>query len=155
MPSPLGLAVALAVLAPSLLMIGAASHGGERSARMPPLLVWLERAGQGLCVVVPVMTEPGPLRWGWSGLLAAALAGYYALWVRYLAAGRARAALYQALWRIPVPLAILPVVVFLAAAAWLSNPWIAASAAVLAAGHVPASVIVSRSILARRQAAPS
>jgi hypothetical protein len=52
--------------------------------------------------------------------------------------------LYRPLWRVPVPMAILPAAVFLAAAAWLSNPWIAIAALILAAGHIPVSVITAR-----------
>lgn len=41
-------------------------------------------------------------------------------------------------------MAILPVVVFLASAAWLSNPWIAAAAVILAVGHIPAALLIAR-----------
>lgn len=41
-------------------------------------------------------------------------------------------------------MAILPVIVFLAAAALLNNLWVAVAALVLAAGHVPAAVLIAR-----------
>lgn len=70
---------------------------------------------------------------------AGVLALYYALWVRYVAVGLAGAALYRPLWGLPVPMAVLPVLVFLLVAAWLNNAWIAVAALVLAAGHLPAA----------------
>jgi hypothetical protein len=146
----LGLMVAVAVLSPNLLLLRFPPRDGFPSVRVPSLLSGLERAGQGLCLVVPVITEPGLVRWGWIVVGAAGLAGYYALWVRYLATGRLSATLYGPAWRIPVPMAVLPVVVFLAAGFWLSNAWVIGSALVLAGGHVPASLIIARSMTARR-----
>jgi hypothetical protein len=144
--SPWGLVIALAVLAPNLLLLRFPPRDGLPSARVPTVLVWVERVGQALCLVVPVITEPRVPRWWWTLLVAAALAGYYVLWGRYLFGGRRSAELYGPVWQVPVPMAILPVLVFLATAGWLGNVWIAVSALVLATGHIPASVIRARSM---------
>lgn len=144
--SPFGLAVSLAVLAPNLLMIAFPPRDPAPSVLVPWPLTWLERAGQALCLVVPAITAAGELRWWWLAPAAVALATYYGLWGRYIASGREFATLYRPLWMVPVPMAILPVVVFLSAAVWLSNGWIAAAAVVLAAGHVPASALIARAI---------
>ncbi len=69
---------------------------------------------------------------------------YWALWVRYLVSGRRRSSLFASIVGLPVPMALLPVGVFLAGAAWLQNPWIAIAAAVLAAGHIPSSLIAAK-----------
>lgn len=66
----------------------------------------------------------------------AALAGYYTLWARYLVTGRAVRSLYRPLGKFPVPMAILPVIVFLATAGWLNNAWMAGAALIPAAGIV-------------------
>jgi hypothetical protein len=113
------------------------------------VLVWLERAGQAACLVVPAITLPSELSWGWSVPAGAALLLYWALWVRYLATGRTASALYRPAWRVPVPMAVLPVLVFLCAGLWLGNIVIVAAALVLGAGHIPASVIVAREVLGR------
>lgn len=147
--SPLGLAVALAVLLPNLLLIRFTPTQPWPRARVPWILRALEQAGQALCLVVPVITLPGPLAWWWLVVALAAVAGYYALWARYLVRGRSLHALYGPFWHVPVPMAILPVVAFLAAAAWLSNPWLAAAAVVLGIGHIPASVVIARVVTAR------
>lgn len=146
--STLGLIVGLAVLAPNLLLVFLPARTPLPAAHVPRPLGWIERAGQALCLVVPAITEPGVVVGWWSILVVAGLAGYYALWARYLLTGRAGATLYRPWWVVPVPMAILPVVVFLSAAAWLSNPWIAVAAVILAVGHIPASALIARTVLA-------
>lgn len=147
--SPLGLLVGLAVLAPNLLLLGWPPRDGLPAAQVPRAVRWLERAGQVLCLAVCAFTEPGRIVGWWALPMLVALAGYYALWGRYLVTGRDGRTLYRSWWLVPVPMAVLPVVVFLTAAAWLGNPWIAASAVILAAGHLPASAIIARTLRAR------
>lgn len=143
-----GLIVSTLVLAPNLLLLWFPPRGQNVVARVPRLREGIERAGQALCLVVPAITLPGPIVWWWLLPGVVALATYCALWCRYLAAGREQALLYAALWRIPVPMAVMPVVVFLCAAAWLSNPWIAIAAVVLAVGHIPVALLTRSAIRA-------
>lgn len=142
--SPLGLAVSLVVFAPTLLLVRFAPKGAQPSARIPWPITWAERAGQVSCIAVPAFT--GSAGGGWPSLIVmiAALIGYYALWIRYLTGGRSWALLYQPVWGIPVPMAILPVVYFFAAAAWLGSWWIACAALLLAFGHIPAALLIAR-----------
>ena len=147
--SPLGLIVGFAVLAPNLLLVLFPPRTPPPVAHVPLPLAWLERAGQALCLIVPAITQPGEVARWWAIPVFAGLAGYYALWARYLLTGRTGATLYRTWWVVPVPMAILPVVVFLSTAAWLSNPWIALAAAILAAGHIPASAIIARAVSTR------
>lgn len=144
--SPLGLIVSVAVLAPNLLLLRFPPRPGYPRVAVPWPLTWLERGGQALCLVVPAITAPGRVEWAWAVVASGCLAAYYALWTRYLVTGRSVAALYRGSWRLPVPMAVLPVLVFLAAAAWLSNPWIAVAALALAAGHIPASALIARGV---------
>ncbi|WP_243695209.1 hypothetical protein [Agromyces protaetiae] len=117
--SPLGLLVSVLVLAPNLLLVAFPPRAPLPDVRVPLPLTILERAGQALCLVVPAVTEPGRVVWWWAVPLLAALAGYWALWGRYLATGRDGTALYRPLARVlPVPMAVLPVTVFLTAAGW-------------------------------------
>ena len=146
--SPLGLVVSVAVLAPSLLLWRWPPRPAMPRVAIPSALTAIERAGQALCLVVPPITAPGAVSWFWILPAAAAYLGYVWLWARYLATGRPVSALYGARWGVPVPMAILPVVVFLCAAAWLGNPWIALAALVLAAGHIPTSLRIARGVTA-------
>lgn len=143
--SPLGLIVSIAVLAPNLILLWRPPVTKPPETRVPSSLEWLERAGQALCLVVPAITLPGRITWWWAIPAVLAIGAYYGLWVRYLADGRRLALLYAPVWRVPVPMAILPVAAFLCAALWLGNLWIAAAAVVLAAGHIPVSLLTSRS----------
>ncbi|WP_194409679.1 hypothetical protein [Microbacterium cremeum] len=152
--SPLGLVVALCVLAPTLLLVWFPPQVPVPAAHVPRALGLLERAGQALCVVVPAITLPGRLIGWWAVPAVVALVGYYALWARYLLDGRTATALYRPWWVLPVPMAILPVLVILSTAAWLSNPWIAVAGVILAAGHIPASVIIARAVQAGAQDVP-
>jgi hypothetical protein len=140
-----GLIVSIVVLAPNLLLLWFPPRGRNIVAQVPQPLGWVERAGQALCLVVPAITQPGAIVWWWVAPAAVALATYYGLWGRYLG-GREQALLYASLWRVPVPMAVTPVVVFLSAAAWLGNPWIALAAVILAAGHIPVALLTRRAI---------
>ena len=155
--SPLGLVVSLAVLAPNLLLLAFPPRGQAPHPVIPTWLAWLERAGQALCVVVPAITAPGALHAPWPTVgavaTAIAVAASWALSLRYLAAGRPWSALYRPAWRVPVPMAVAPVLAFLAASVWLGDGWIALSAVVLAAGHIPVAVLTARAVTEVRASA--
>lgn len=144
--SPLGLALALAVLLPTFLLVTFPARTPIPSAVVPRGLRLVESTGQALCVAVPVLTAPGALVWGWCVPAGLALAAYYVLWVRYLVRDRDTWSLYRPLGPLPVPMAVFPVLAFLGGAAWLSNPWIALAAVVLAAGHIPAALTIARAL---------
>jgi len=139
-----GLITAIAVLAPNFLLLAFPPLSERMIPRTPALLIGVERAGQALCLVVPVITAAGTLSWWWLLAVAVAVTGYHLLWVRYLLRGRMMVDLYRPLWNVPVPMAVLPVLVFLFCAAWLNNPWVAGAAVVLAAGHIPSSLLIAR-----------
>lgn len=142
--SALGLALSLAVFAPSLSLIWFPPRPTLPVGVVSRPLEVLERAGQALCMTVPAITLGAPVHWWWFPLVAVLVLAYWALWARFLATGRRLAALFGPVWRVPVPMALLPVAAFLAGAAWLGNPWMAIAAMLLAAGHIPSSLITSR-----------
>ncbi|MDX2357527.1 hypothetical protein [Dietzia sp. PP-33] len=140
-----GLGLSLAVLLPGLLLPLVPPRDPIPHVVAPGPVRWAERAGQASCLAVPALAASGTVVWWWGVLVSGALGGYYALWVRYLVTGRRAASLYW--WRcIPVPMAVLPVVVFLATAGWLDSAWIAAAAVVLAVGHIPVSWTTARAV---------
>jgi len=142
--SGLGLALGLAVFAPNLLLLWFPPRPPMGDVRVPGIFVVLERAGQALCVTVPAITVGASVHWWWLIPVAVFVFAYWALWVRFLRAGRPLQALLGPVRGVPVPMALLPVLAFLAGAVWLGNPWLAIAAVVLAAGHIPTSVITAR-----------
>ncbi len=142
-----GAAVSLLVLAPNVLLLVAPPRDGIRTADAGPVFTVLERAGQVACLALPFLTgTAGAWSW-WIVPAALAVGGYLALWVRYLAVRRF-GILYRSLGPLPIPMAVLPVVAFLAAAGWLGSWWVAGAAVLLAAGHLPNSW-ATRQALAR------
>ena len=136
-----GLAFALAVLAPSMLLLIFPPRPALPPPTSPAIFTALERVGQGGCLVAPTFlsdTAPsGPI--GALVVALLALAVYYALWVRYLTHGRRSSLLYSPLGPLPVPMAVLPVVVFGGIAVWMLSLWAGIAAGVLATGHVTVS----------------
>lgn len=139
--SVIGLFVALAVLAPSSLL-----------AVLPPqppvslefsagrLATVLERCGQVGCLALATLDGPGSsTRPAFMAVTAGLVAGYWALWLRYALGGRRASDLFAPVGRLPVPMAVLPVLTFATLAAWAQSPWLALAVVALAAGHVPNS----------------
>jgi len=145
--SIVGAIVSLAVLAPNLLLLVAPPRDGVRTADAGVPFTLLERVGQVACLVTPALTGSAAAPNGWLAPVAVAVGGYLALWGRYLAVRRFDV-LYRSVGLLPIPMAVLPVVAFLGAGVWLQSWWIVASAAVLAAGHLPNSW-ATRRLLAR------
>jgi len=144
--SALGLALSLALLLPSLLLIRYPPDPALPDAAVPPALAFVERGGQALCMTAPALTVGAGVRWGWTVPVLVCAFAYWVLWGRYFACRRSPVALFGPVWGIPVPMALLPVAAFLAGSAWLMNPWMLIAACLLAAGHIPASLIISRAV---------
>jgi hypothetical protein len=69
-----------------------------------------------------------------------ALAFYYTGWARYFTRGRTPVLLFKPLFGVPLPLAVSPVVYFLAASVPLRSLPLAASAVVFGVAHVAISL---------------
>lgn len=133
-----GLAIALAVLGPNLLMVLLPPREGTSaivSAGLPFTI--LERAGQvaslSLLCLLPASFERAPDVWFW--LMIVGIAAYWALWIRYVVRGRHVWLLFEPVLRIPIPMAIFPVLAFGCAAAWGRSIWLGIAVLVLAIGH--------------------
>jgi hypothetical protein len=82
----------------------------------------------------------------WLVLVIALVAAYYALWARYLLAGRRFALLYATYGPVPVPMALLPVLAFFSASVWLHSWPVGAAATLLAVGHLTTARTIARAI---------
>jgi hypothetical protein len=106
------------------------------------LMEMLEGAGRIAVCVVPffyhIETE-GSLTVVALAVVGAALSIYYAGWIRFFLKGRAYRLLYIPLLGLPVPMAVSPVVFFLAASIPLRSVLLLASAVALGIGHISLS----------------
>lgn len=143
-----GMILSLAIVAPNFFLLGGAPRAPRPIPRVPWALTVLERVGQAGCFVVPALLGGSAHVDLWLALVLLCVAAYYGLWGRYLLGGRPFLLLYAPLGPLPVPMAVLPVIAFLAAAAWWSSWPLAALATVLAIGHLSTAWIVARSMQA-------
>jgi hypothetical protein len=144
-----GAVVSLVVLLPNLLLVVFPPRDALPTRDAGLFATILERAGQAGCLVLPFLVG-GPGGWSWWLVpLGVATAAYLALWVRYLV-DRRTASLFRPLGagpvRLPVPMAVFPVLAFLSAGGWLGSVFVGGAALVLAAGHLPNSSAAWRSI---------
>ena len=133
--------ITVLVLAPNLIFLAFPPRPQPVNLAARPAPRWAEiaeRIGQVGCFALPFLYffDSQPLAAGlWLGLMAVALVVYYSGWARYLRRGRGSDLLYSPLLRLPIPLAVTPVLYFLLAAGLLASPWLALAALCLAAGH--------------------
>ena len=141
-----GLLVGIAILLPSLLLVAFPARDTPKLPPEPLVLTILERGGQMGCLVLATIISSVPGSWWWGAAVVACVLVYYGLWLRFFWTGRPFLALYAPLGPIPVPMAIFPVLAFLACSAWLSNWWLAAAAVVLAVAHITTSLRIAQAL---------
>jgi hypothetical protein len=140
----LGWLVPVAVLVPNVLwaLLPGASRAAPRTTALPQWVRWVEPVewvGRMAVFILPVlchfklgtMTSVVAL---WAMLLT--LLFYYLGWLRYFSHGREPVQLYRRLLGVPLPLAVSPVVYFLAASLVLRSRLLAIAAVVFGAAHV-------------------
>ncbi|WP_244928456.1 hypothetical protein [Nocardioides sp. W7] len=134
-----GLALAAAILVPNALLVLFPPREGLTALTSAGPSVVLERLGQVGCLGASVLwgEDRGAAVWGGAALLL--VVAYVALWLRYLVTGRHVLSLFEPVWGLPVPMAVLPVAAFACGALWSGSPWLAVATVVLAAGHLPNS----------------
>ncbi|MET0954978.1 MAG: hypothetical protein ABWY68_03445 [Cryobacterium sp.] len=133
-----GCVVALLIFAPTLVLLVAPPRGGGLPVSgAGPIVVLLERSGQAACLALLVFsgaTLSLPPVDGWLVVAVVAILAYWTLWLRYLIT-RDAWSLFAPFARVPIPMALLPVVAFAAAAGWARSPWLLGASVVLAAAH--------------------
>lgn len=142
---PFSLLITAAVIAPNLLFLvfppSDANKYGESADAWPFTI--LERVGQVSSFILPLFfpqSFSGTLvRAAWT-VMGVSLAFYYAGWTRFFAGSRDYAFLFKPMLGIPVPMALSPVLYFLASSIVLGSIWQAVAATILGAGHVTVTV---------------
>lgn len=151
---PLGGIITLLVLLPNLLAVffppstRLADDSQPNRSRLQIMTV-VERIGQAGSFVIPFfyrVTLTSSIQAIALAIMVGALALYYAGWVRYLVQGRAEVLFYRSLLGIPLPMAIMPVIYFLAASALLGSVWLLLAAVLLGVGHITVTWLQSRRI---------
>ncbi len=140
----LGFLIPLAVLLPNLLYVffpprNVPTSASEPASRNDKVMQALERLGQVACFVLPVfyaIPAPDGVGVAMLVLMGGALLLYYAGWARYLLRGRDVRTLYSPMLGMPLPMAVTPVIYFLAAAALLYSWLLMLGALILATGHL-------------------
>jgi hypothetical protein len=142
---PLGGIITVLVLLPNLLMIFYPPAGAPPprlpGGRVERLMGILERVGQAASFATPFFYALNfKINDGEIGIALAlmfvSLGFYYVCWARYLLFGHRFELLFKPCFGFPLPLAICPVVYFLAAAVLLNSPYLLLAAAILAVGHI-------------------
>ncbi|WP_020615458.1 hypothetical protein [Paenibacillus daejeonensis] len=139
--------IPILILLPNVLLIVAPPRAETAFSkiRMPRSWIIAENLGRIGVLTLPLFL-PAELG-GASGTAAlavmfAALALYYAGWLRFFSGRRSSKLLYEQLMGIPVPLAVAPVLYFAGSSLLLHSWFMSVFALLLAAGHIPSSLRV-------------
>ena len=139
----MGWLIPLLVLLPNVLMVRfpPTERPGDASG-VNRWLQALERLGQAGVFVIPCFYRiriQDTMAVVSLAALALALVAYYLGWLRYMRQGRRYALLFAPLWGIPLPMAVMPVIYFGAAAVLVRSWPLAAATGVFAIGHLAVS----------------
>lgn len=145
---PNGWLVSLAILGPNLLWLFLPPRDapGPFPRKSPRWVGALEAIGRLGVLAVPCflravpcflrMEIAGPREWVGVGVMGLALVVYYGGWSRYFLMGRRYELLYRSLFKLPIPLAVSPVVFFIAASVVLDSAALAVMALVFGGPHI-------------------
>jgi hypothetical protein len=139
--------VSVLILLPNLLWMTFPPRGrpkdaaGQRNGhhRVMEILEWVGRIA---ALVIPFFYRVQVQRaWQVAALVVMALALllYYAVWARYFARGRSYALLFEPFLGVPLPLAISPIVCFLAASVLFASWYLALASLFFGVGHLSIS----------------
>jgi len=133
-----GVLLAVALLAPSAVLVSMPPRDAPPAVRVAPAWTAAERVGQvgALTLLAFAGSGAGRGRGLWLLAATACVAVYWALWARYVLGGRTSGLLVAPLGPVPIPMAVLPVLAFACAAAWVPSWWLGLAAATLAVGHL-------------------
>lgn len=146
--------VSILLLLPNLLWMLFPPHDQSKGEGGPVgglyrLMEILEWVGRIAALMIPFFyqVEAGNTRQLVAlAVMALALLFYYAGWVRYFVRDRNYALLFEPFLGMPLPLAISPIVYYLAASALFGSWYLALATTVLAVGHLWISFHESREV---------
>jgi hypothetical protein len=134
-----GLLISLILLAPNLLFVMYPPLKSQPiQTKTNFLFTILEKVGQVGCFCLPVFSSQNfDSREidSWFILMTICIVIYYMLWIRYFKHNRDIIYLYLPLGKIPIPMAIFPVLAFVFAAIWGKSVLLGIASILLAIGH--------------------
>ena len=137
---PNGGLISILVLIPNLVFIVFPPRDMPRTlskpARSLEIVEWIGRIGAFAIPFFCWIELTDTIEMLAAVIMIGALAMYYLGWLRYMRQGHSFALLFQPMWRIPLPLAIAPIVYFYAASIVLHSWWLLIAAALLTIGHL-------------------
>jgi hypothetical protein len=139
-----GWPITVLILLPNLLMlllppVAPAVQTDAPSGSKYRLMQVLERAGQAGVFSLPFFyrfSTGAPVSNAALAMMTCALLFYYAAWGRYALRGHRFELLYEPMLKVPLPMAVSPVVYFLAASVLVRSWPLALAALVLTVGHL-------------------
>ena len=136
---PLSLLITAAVLLPNLLYIFFPPKNVQAQGKEPIVFVLFERIGQIAMFLSPMLSEmlfDPPYRIAMFAIMGWFLILYYICWLRYMLRGRDFRMLFAPFLKIPIPMAVFPVLYFIAASVFLMSPVLLVSTIIFAVGHL-------------------
>ena len=150
---PQNLWIVIVLLLPNLLLIFFPAINVPAETARPSgwsIVIILERIGQAMVFLLPLFIdmklESSYKKYLFAFMIFAAMA-YYICWGRFFFNNRIFSLMYEKLLFIPIPMALLPVLYFLAAAVLMDSWLYGIGAAVFAVGHLLESWYVYTNII--------
>ncbi|MHA1963663.1 MAG: hypothetical protein ACW97G_03690, partial [Candidatus Thorarchaeota archaeon] len=118
-----GILIVAAILVPNLLWMAfpptsVPLQDEQPESQIKQIMTGIENLGRIGCFVLPLFFEPeinGVFEMVALMTMVLSLVVYYTGWIRYFVRGREYELLFQSLWRIPLPMAIAPIIYFFGA----------------------------------------
>jgi len=137
--SSIGLAIILIIFAPNLLYIKYSPKDIPDDLRaVSGVFTALERVGQTAFFIILILSKNNYQNIKiniWFVLMVISITVYYGLWIRYITKGKYFSLLFKPIWRIPIPMAIFPVLAFGFAALLGKSIYLGLAIVVFAIGH--------------------
>ena len=139
-----GILIVAAILVPNLLWmafppISVPIHDEQPKSQVKQIMTGFENLGRIGCFILPLFFEPainGVFEVAALMTMIISLVIYYIGWIRYFVRGREYELLFQSLWKLPLPLAIAPIIYFFGAVVILHSLALLVAVILLAIGHL-------------------
>ena len=139
-----GILIVAAILLPNILWMAFPPTSVPMNDEQPEsqvrlIMTAIENLGRIGCFILPLFFEPeisGVFEVMALMMMVLSLVIYYAGWTRYFVRGREYELLFQSLWKLPLPMAIAPIIYFLGAVVILHSYFLLVAWMLLAIGHL-------------------